>query len=175
MSERTIHGVPWLYATPHQVIANHQDGKGSDANEFGEWIDGLANWSWFVTRTLADKNFTAGFTAPGIGTARQCLRDLLIWSQCHEFVCVFELQRRGVPHLHALLGGCGYAINGREAQERDERLWGYAKWVVYREAGGAPAYLGKYLGKEMVELYMGLGGPYTKRQVKGTTLGGLRV
>ncbi len=175
MSERIIpRGDPWIYATPHQVVANHQDARGRDGNEFGEWVTGLANWSWFVTRTLDDAHLTTAFTAPGLGTARECLRDLLIWSESRQFVCVFELQRRGVPHLHALLGGTR-TIRGDDAGSRDARLWGFSKWVVFREAGGAPAYLGKYLGKSVVEMYMGFGGPYGKRQLKGTTLGGLRV
>ncbi len=165
---------PWLYASPHALVAMHQEKEGSAVEAFGKWVAGLANWSWFVTRTLADKNLTTAFTAPGLGTARRCLRDLLVWSQCQQFVCVFELQRRGVPHLHALLGA-SKGIRGDQAQSRDAGLWGFSKWVVYREGGGAAAYLGKYLGKEIVELYVGLDGPYSQRRLKGTTLGGLRV
>lgn len=160
---------PWLYATPQALR-----GEAGNVDAFGEWVAGLANWNWFVTRTLGDQSLTEGFTSPGVGTARRCLRDLLVYTQARQFVCVFELQKRGVPHLHALLGGCR-GLNGGRAHERDRRLWGISKWLVFREAGGAPAYLGKYLGKEAIELYIGLNGPYSNNGLRGPTLGGLRA
>ncbi len=103
---------------------------------------------------------------------------------------MFEMQRRGVPHLHALLGGCP-AINGGVAQEHFFRNYGISRWKVYQPGGSAPKYIGKYLQKEMIELYIGLDGPYdidrfkiftggltkkkTLRFMWDPTLGGTRV
>ncbi len=140
-------------------------------NEFGAWCANLADWNWFVTCTLADKNISRGFSEPGLGTARACLRELIVRSNARQFICVFELQKRGVPHLHALLGGCP-AINGGDAQEFFERTFGISRWKVYSSGGAAPKYLGKYLQKEVIELYVGLDGPWEMDDFK-TFLGGL--
>ncbi len=144
------------------------------AAAFGEWIEGRGPYQWFVTRTLG-KPVDLGFTKQGLGTARRCLRDLLVRSAAGRFACVFEMQEeRGVPHLHALLGGCR-AIDGAIEVARDFELWGIARWKVFKREAGAPAYLGKYLGKDVVELYIGDEGPYSTDDLKGPTLGGLRV
>ncbi len=177
---------PWKYASVQDARRSYDD----YGNEFGEWVAGLASWTWFVTCTLASKNLSTGFTEPGVGTARACLRQLLVLSGARQFICVFELQRSGVPHLHALLGGCD-AINGGVAQEHFYRHYGISRWKVYQQGGHAPKYLGKYLQKEVIEMYVGLDGPWKEDDFrnflggvtkKGTlrfewdkTLGGTRV
>ncbi len=158
---------PWDYTKAGDSRRSYDD----YGNEFGQWVGHLADWSWFVTCTLANKNLSKGFSEPGLGTARACLRELLVHSQARQFICVFELQERGVPHLHALLAGCP-AIRGDFAQEYFERLFGISRWRVYQPGGAAPKYLGKYLQKEVIELYVGLDGPYELDDFK-TFLGGL--
>ncbi len=137
----------------------------------GDWIASLATWQWFVTCTLARGKVSRGFTSPGIGSARACLRELVVLSCAIQFVCVFELQKDGVPHLHCLLAGCP-AINGGVAQEHFFKNWGISRWKIYQPGGKAPRYLGKYLQKEVIELYYGAGGPYDMDAFKVFT-GGL--
>ncbi len=158
---------PWEGATKGDARRSYDE----YGNEFGEWCAKLGDWNWFVTCTLADKDLSKGFSEPGLGTARACLRELIVRSEARQFICVFELQKRGVPHLHALLGGCP-AIDGSHAQEFFERAYGISRWKIYRPGGAAPKYLGKYLQKEVIEMYVGLAGPYEMDFFK-TFLGGL--
>lgn len=155
----------WIYAKRTKDEANEA---------FGAWIEGRGPWQWFVTRTLG-KPTDVGFTKQGIGVARRCLRDLLVRTNATRFVCVFEMQEdRGVPHLHALLGGCR-ALDGNIEVARDFELWGIARWKAFKREAGAPAYLGKYLAKDVVELYMGDTGPYEAERLVGSTIGGTKV
>lgn len=87
------------------------------------------------------------------------------------FVCCFELQKRGAYHLHALLAGCP-AINGAVAARWFDDNFGVSRWKVYKPGGAAPKYVGKYLMKDVVELYIGSGGPYVEEDFKMYT-GGL--
>ncbi len=149
----------WVYATRF---------KEEVSSAFGDWVESLAEWRWFVTRSLGDeqcaeywnrrrwngKSGNMGFSKSGLATARACLFDLLERTSCKRYVAVFEMQERGIPHVHALLADVR-AIDGGLEQERDYRKWGLARWKKYTKGAGAPAYLGKYLGKEIVELYIG--------------------
>ncbi len=119
---------PWIYASKGNLRAAHRK-EGVDA--FGKWVDGLADWKWFITRTLRDE-VDMGFTQPGVAMARRCLRDLLVRTGATHFVCVFELQKRGVPHLHALLRN-ERATDGRVEQERDFNRYGIARWKPYNK------------------------------------------
>ncbi len=181
---------PKLSVWKHAGVGEARRSYDDFGNEFGEWVARLSSWNWFVTCTLANANLSRGFSEPGLGSARACLRELLVLSRARSFICVFELQKRGVPHLHALLGGCP-AINGGVAQEHFFRGYGISRWKIYIPGGAAPKYLGKYLQKEVIELYVGLEGPYEMDDFKtfhggytkkGTlrfdwdpTLGGTRV
>ncbi len=160
---------PWIYASKGNLRSRH---RGEYIDELGQWFDGLADWKWFITRSLRDE-VTMGFTQPGIGMARRCLRDLIVRTGATQFICVFELQKRGVPHLHALVRN-ERSTNGGLEQERDFNKFGIARWKAYRKGKGAAYYLGKYLGKEMIELYIGLDGPYDEADVKGRKLDKLR-
>lgn len=166
-----VHAERWLYAS--SKAARIADGESSE-NEFARWIMGFGPYEWFVTRTLDRKNVQEGFTKPGLGTARNCLRQLLVYSAAKRFASVFEMHKDGVPHLHAVIGGCR-GIRGDVAQRDDAALWGWSRWKAFKEAGGAPRYLGKYLGKDFTEMYVGRGGPYAVADLVGTTLGGNRV
>ncbi len=165
--KRTVE--PWVYASRGNIRGNH---RGDYVDTLGKWFDGMADWKWFVTRTLADK-VSMGFTQPGIGMARGCLRDLIVRTEATDFICVFELQGRGVPHLHALIRNAR-ATHGGIEQERDFNKFGIARWKAYKRGRGAAYYLGKYLGKEMIELYIGSGGPWKEADVRGRKLDKLR-
>ncbi len=158
---------PWQYAS----VGDSRREYDEYGNEIGEWFGQLSEWHWFVTCTLARDHLSKGFSAPGVATARACLRELIVRSAARSFLCVFELQRDGVPHLHALLGGCA-AIDGGVAQEHFFRAYGISRWKIYKPGGAAPRYIGKYLQKEMIELYIGLDGPYVMDFFR-TFLGGL--
>ncbi len=114
-----------------------------------------------------------GFSFAGKGTARECLRDLLVRTEAKRVVCCFETQERGAYHLHALLGGCR-GIDGGIETRRDFEKWGIARWKVYREGAGGGRYIGKYLTKDEVELYVSDGGPWTEKQLAGRRLEKLR-
>ncbi len=155
----------WIYGRRMKAEAHES---------FGAWIERIGPWQWFVTRTHGNE-VDMGFSKPGVGLSRRCLRDLIVRTEATRVVAVFEMQEdRGVPHLHALLGGCR-AIDGGIEVTRDFRMWGIARWKVFKREAGAPAYLGKYLSKDVVEMYIGLEGPYKMADLKGVTLGGLRV
>ncbi len=158
---------PWRYATAGQVRRTHDD----YGSAVGEWIAGQGDWQWFVTCTLRDPPETSPFTKAGSGEARRCLRAVLEQSRCKRYVCVFELQKRGATHLHALLAGCE-AIDGMAAQEWFYERFGISRWKVFNPEGEAPKYIGKYLTKDVVEMYIGLDGPWKSKDFyvrSGTT------
>ncbi len=177
---------PWQYAS----VGDSRREYDEYGEKVGNWFAQIAAWQWFVTCTLGNGKLSKGFDRPGVGTARACLRSLLTLSRCTAVLCVFELHRSGVPHLHALLAGCA-AINGGVASEHFYNAYGISRWKIYHEGGAAPKYIGKYLAKEMIELYIGTTGPwemddfkiftggYTKAGTPrfnwDTQMGGLRV
>lgn len=156
---------PWQYASSATVRALHIS---EVRRSFGDWLESLGNWKWFITRTLG-RPVDMGYTLPGRGTARDCLRDLLIRTEARRCVCVFEMQERGVPHLHALID-TGRGVNAGLEQERDFTKWGIARWKKYDHEAGAKYYLGKYLTKDVTELYIMLDGPVTEKEVAGRKL-----
>lgn len=133
-------------------------GEGAIPAQYGEWIEHMARWSWFVTRTYSPENLTDGFTQAGKAICDTMLLDLLRRSVAKQVVAVYERQERGDYHLHALLARCR-AINGRVEQERDKELYGISRWKVFRGTG-AGAYLAKYLSKDRTALFIGQDGPY---------------
>ncbi len=177
---------PWRYAS----LGDGRREYDEYGNAIGDWFAKLADWQWFVTLTLGRAKLSKTFDRPGVGTARACLREVLVLSRCTSILCVFELHDSGVPHLHCLLGGCP-AINGGVANEHFYGAYGISRWKIYRDGGAAPKYIGKYLAKEMIELYIGLDGPWmmddfkvftgglTKRNTRrfhwDSTMGGLRA
>jgi len=172
---------PWIYGSAKALRVNDEV-----PNAFGKWVMDMGPFEWFVTRTLDREKIQKGFSKPGLGTARACLRELLVHTQAERFVAVFEMHDDGVPHLHAVLGGCR-GIAGGEETRLDAHKWGWSKWLVHKQGGGAARYLGKYLGKDYTELYVGRRGPWTQCAMVNhpdrrhsecfgdSTLGGLRV
>jgi len=169
LADRSLPEGNWRYAS---VADNRRDG-----DEFkiamGDWLGKYAGWQWFVTLTLG-REVDSGFSQPGVGAARAALRDLLVLSRATSVVAVFERHRDGVPHVHALIAGCA-AINGRTAEDHFRSTHGLARWKIFDRDGHAPGYVGKYLSKADVEMYMGKDGPWDHNDLEGTTLGGLRV
>jgi len=157
---------PWRYAS----VGDSRRDNDEYGDAIGEWLAGQAKWQWFVTCTLRDP-VSGRFDKAGSGQARACLRALLVESGCSSYVCVFELQDRGATHLHALLGGCP-AIAGGVATEWFWHKFGSSRWKVFKPDGGAPKYLGKYLTKDIIEMYLQHDGPYGYDEFKVYT-GGL--
>lgn len=167
---KVMNGDNWIFGS---AKAAYNRGEGLASQEFGKWVESLAEWRWFVTRTHNDK-VDGGFTKHGVGSSRELLRDLVFRTEAERFVGVIEWQERGAPHVHAILAGTR-AINGYVEQERDFNKVGISRWRIYKRSGGAAGYLGKYLTKDPVELYIGTRGPYSKNGLKGPSMGGLRV
>ncbi len=147
----------WLHGSAKHQYAG---GGGGHAHNYGTWFESLAKWQWFVTRTYSPQFLSNGFTKAGETTSRRMLLDLLKRSSAKSFVAVFERQSRGDYHVHALLAGCR-GINGTEEESRDKTLFGFSKWKIFR-GSGAGAYLAKYLAKDMMSLYIGRDGPYSR-------------
>jgi len=162
----TAHIEPWRYAS----VGDSRREYDEYGEAIGDWLGCLAEWQWFVTCTLRDPPSRSGFTLAGAGTARSCLRSLLERTLAKQFVCVFELQDRGAYHLHALLAGCP-SINGEVAAKWFEEHFGFSRWKIFSEGGQAPKYIGKYLTKDVVELYIGSQGPYVLEDFKRYTGG----
>ncbi len=169
LKDRSIPEGSWRYAS---VGDTRRDGS-AYGEAVGRWLGDYAAWQWFVTLTLG-RDVDDGFSQPGVGTARRALRSLLVLSRATAVVAVFEQHRDGVPHVHALLGGCA-AINGRTAEDYFRKAHGLARWKIFDHHGNAPKYIGKYLTKAAVEMYMSKEGPWEYEKLRGTTMGGLRV
>ncbi len=151
---------PWIYASTGDMRRDYD----ATGDAVGGWLGKRAEWQWFVTCTLRPPR-TRGFSLAGSGEARRCLRALLSQSRATDYVCVFELQGNGATHLHALLAGC-QAIVGSTAEQFFFREFGISRWKAFKTGGNAPKYLGKYLGKDVVEMYIGSGGPWDEEYFK---------
>lgn len=158
----TTESEAWKHGSAKHQYAHGEAGAINRA--MGAWFEGMASWQWFVTRTYDPGKLGQGFTEAGAGTAKVMLQDLLQQTVAKRFVAVFERQSRGDYHLHALLAGCR-ALNGSAEAERDKAKFGIARWKIFN-GSGAGGYLAKYLAKDMVDLYIGLEGPY--RTLEGT-------
>jgi len=154
----------WQYGGAKYQHANGDAGR--VAAEYGQWFESLAKWQWFVTRTYDPEYLTKGFTQAGKSTCNGMLRDLLERSEAKSVVAVYERQTRGDFHLHALLAGCR-GISGGVEQERDKVGYGISRWKAFN-GSGAGAYLAKYLGKDMMQLFIGLDGPYSGPKILDT-------
>jgi hypothetical protein len=127
--------------------------------EFGKWIDGMADWEWYATFTFRNPEnpLYPGWTQVGWKSASRALKT---W---HNALCMdmdyinpiwvgcMELQRRGVPHWHLLVSN---------TQEQRRMSWvdwwyehyGIARILPYDRELGARYYLGKYLTKEIANI-----------------------
>jgi len=151
---------PWQYASLGDMRRNYDE----LGEAFGDWIARMANWQWFVTCTLRPPK-NPRFSVAGPGEARRCLRSLLERTFATDYICVFELQGNGATHLHSLLAGCG-PVNAASAAAYFEKRFGVSRWKIYKEGGAAPKYVGKYLAKDIVQMYIGTRGPWVEEDFK---------
>jgi len=117
----------------------------------------MADWQWFVTLTYRDPDgYSPSWTRPGWTYAKRSWAELcervrpavgeLQWVRC------FELQRdRGVPHIHALVGGLDATRYSEVATWFWER-YGYNRFLAYNPELGAGYYLSKYVTKELGDI-----------------------
>jgi len=114
----------------------------------------MAEWQWFVTMTFRDVRPTQGnWTRPGWAYASRA------WSEFTGFVRpavgalvwvrAFELQvDRGVPHIHALVGGLD-SVRWRPAADWLWKRYGFNRILEYDPELGASHYISKYVAKEL--------------------------
>jgi hypothetical protein len=147
---------------------------------YGEWIDGLAAWSHFVTLTHAlpdssDANKARGYTRVGVQRHRRMVREWFHktvrradasarwWSET-------ELHESGQPHEHGLL-----AVSDARAATYGE--WaascGYMKLHRIQVGFSAARYVAKYTGKATSLTPMIFGFGLGSEPSFSTTFGGL--
>ncbi|MBA7664558.1 hypothetical protein ES703_72619 [subsurface metagenome] len=134
---------------------------------WGNWLEDLGadlqGWDWFATftfRELTEKQqrLYPGWTRIGWGYAHKALRE---WDSAlmrrrfgksqPYFMAMMELQKRGVPHWHILVGNTGDERRMDWVDWWFERF-GIARILEYNERLGARYYLGKYLTKEVADI-----------------------
>lgn len=129
------------------------------AGHFGRHVKSGSTPSHFVTLTMRDQ-FVQGVGKVPLGM----ISMNKVWRQfCHlvratighrfEFICVVENQRRGVPHVHALLYGADELVGHERFIE--QCCWedsGRARVEAFQAGRNAAEYLGKYIGKESRKL-----------------------
>lgn len=154
----------WIMSLAHEV-----------KQAYGNWLSRYP-WSWFATITLRDPLWDAGSSPPqactgwtrmgwgkawatwtrftdylgyGIFTSRDGATTVGAPGSCWWFVGL-EIQERGVPHLHALLGGPAVDASWRLlAFEWAYREAGFSRLLPYDSEKGASWYLAKYVAKEL--------------------------
>lgn len=125
---------------------------------FGEWLENMAEWEWYATLTFRDPQDPRypNWTKIGWISAHNALRKLNsafvsatdtnpLWVAC------MELQQRGVPHWHLLVGN---TLGERRLYWKDwwDQRYGYARIFAYEKQLGARYYLGKYLTKRVSDI-----------------------
>ena len=126
---------------------------------FGNWLDGMADWDWYATLTFRDPHDPRfpGWSQIGWKSAQTALNrfnNALVGELRYinpAWVACMELQRRGVPHWHLLVGLVG---DQRRMSWVDwwYEHYGIARILPYQEELGARYYLGKYLTKEVADI-----------------------
>lgn len=126
---------------------------------FGDWVDGMTDWEWYVTFTFRDPTDSRYPTWSQVGW-KSASNALTSWhnSLCDSlgyqnpiWIGVMELQRRGVPHWHLLVA------NIAEQRRMTWLDWWYdhfgiARILPYDRQLGARYYLGKYLTKQQADI-----------------------
>lgn len=134
---------------------------------WGNWLEDLGadlqGWDWFATftfRELTEKQqrLYPGWTRIGWGYAHRALQEWNLALMRRRFgdsqpyfMAMMELQKRGVPHWHILVGNTG---NERRMDWVDWWFdrYGIARILEYNPRLGARYYLGKYLTKEVADI-----------------------
>lgn len=134
---------------------------------WAEWLSNLTKWDWFVTLTfrnhpgecpLCRSNLIAGYSvAPWTQTGWKYAK--LSWKKFVkeverrqkknvEYVRILEMQKRGVPHVHALITGVKSNVKRLELVDWAFEEFGITRVMQYKGELGAGYYLAKYLYKE---------------------------
>ena len=126
---------------------------------FGNWLDGMADWDWYATLTFRDPQDPRfpGWSQVGWKSAHNALNrfnNALVTELRYinpAWVAVMELQQRGVPHWHLLVG---LVPDQRRMSWVDwwYKNYGIARILPYQKELGARYYLGKYLTKEVSDI-----------------------
>lgn len=124
----------------------------------GEWLEGMADWDWYATLTFRDPQDPRfpNWSQVGWNSAQTALRHFNsalvdatgsnpLWVGC------MELQSRGVPHWHMLVGNVS---DQRRMSWVDwwYEHYGIARVLPYDRQLGARYYLGKYLTKRLSDI-----------------------
>ena len=124
----------------------------------GIWLETIADWDWYATLTFRDPHDPRfpNWTKIGWNSAHKALRAfnaaLVHYTDTNPlWVACMELQRRGVPHWHMLVGNVAGERRLFWKDWWDER-YGYARIWPYEQDKGARFYLGKYLSKRMSDI-----------------------
>lgn len=121
---------------------------------WGDWLQDIGGWQWFVTLTLRDPRPASGnWTKPGYARAVTAWNALI--THAHEgidtlqWVRFFELQKeRGVPHVHGLVKG----LSDTRYNSVSAIMWrdfGFNRILEYDPKLGATHYITKYVVKEL--------------------------
>lgn len=161
---------PWW--DPSQLdldgLKSHLSHRASE--EWGRWLSGLYPWDWFVTMTFRDtyagvgdwksRNGHRGRTRTRVGWSaakrawlhfvRECEGRIgqpgsLVWAR------FFEVQRRGVPHIHALVGRTG-KLRRMDLVDWCWKHYGIARIYAYNPKLGAGYYITKYVTKAIADV-----------------------
>ncbi|MBA7555026.1 hypothetical protein ES705_47671 [subsurface metagenome] len=123
---------------------------------WGDWVSQLYPWQWFVTLTFRDRTpeeISRGWTKVGHAYAKTAYNQFLGFLQpalgALYWCRAFETQYwRGVPHIHALVGGLDSLEYAPVAAWYWQR-YGFIRVLEYDEQLGAGYYLCKYIIKEL--------------------------
>lgn len=126
---------------------------------WGTWLTGLADWQWFVTLTFRDpspEEIARGYTKRGWGYAQKAYSQFLGMLQpalgaLYWFKALEYQAWRGVPHIHALIGG----LENTRYAEVAAWYWqkyGFCRILDYDPELGAGFYLCKYVTKELGDI-----------------------
>ncbi len=126
---------------------------------WGGWVSQLYPWQWFVTLTFRDRTaeqISRGWTKVGTAYAKTAYNRFLAYLQpalgSLYWFRAFETQFwRGVPHIHALVGG----LDSLEYAPVSAWYWqryGFIRVLEYNPQLGAGFYLCKYVTKELGDI-----------------------
>lgn len=134
--------------------ASYPPGRTEVLDAWGKWLGGLAEWQWFVTMTFRDPRPSSGhWTRPGWAYANRAWQDFCSFTRpavgALVWVRAFEMQMdRGVPHIHALVGGLD-SVRWLDASAYLWKRYGFNRILEYDPKLGACHYICKYVVKEL--------------------------
>lgn len=133
--------------------------QGELKQAWGDWVSQLYPWQWFVTLTFRDptpEQVRQGWTKIGHAYAKTAYSNFLRYVQpalgSLYWFRAFETQHwRGVPHIHALVGGLDSLEYGPVAAWYWQK-YGFIRVLEYESSRGASYYLSKYVTKELGDI-----------------------